>query len=212
MGGFVKEYWSIRALISTLFSMLRRNRWTHEVTYLKPKALLEAQVVKRRLPFENGGIYTVEEITYFKDYFKIKIAGIDSFHDRLENPDNELATHFWEQYAPVKRFVQDIEQALGNIFVARARIAFPQQKGKRNAAWLKKPLQRKLIEMTDDQFGEWEPSKLPGFKGYNKDIACASDPSTVRRRYYLDEQNDELKYEICAQYCATSLERAEEAE
>jgi len=198
MTGFVKEYWSLRGAISALFSSIGTNRWTDESTYLKSKQLLESQVVKRRLPYDNGGVYTVEEILYLKDFFRDKIRIVDAFHDALENPNDDLARSFWERYAPVSRAVKEIQQALGNLFVARARIVFPQKQGsKKQKEWVRKPLPDKLLDLSEDKLKEWFPAKLPGFRSEITDTEMAdfSDDS-LRQKYKLEPNNDELRYAI----------------
>lgn len=202
MDGFVKEYWGVRSNLSSLFASLRPIRWDQQRTYLKPKNILESQVVKRRLPFDNGGIYTKDEIAYFRDYFTKQVGIVDDFHLRLQNPDDDLASHFWELYEPVRQAVKHIESQLGDLYVTRARIVFPlKSKGKKPSKWTSLPLGDKLRDLGEDQIKHWAPNRLPGF---SKLEPVTPNPVNDRRqiciKWRLDENTDATRYAIAEAY------------
>jgi hypothetical protein len=209
MTGFQKEFWGVRANLSSIFASLKPIAWTNEASYLKPKASLEQQVVKRRLPFDNKGIYTTQEIAYLRDYFREKVTCVEKFHNMLDNPSDDLARNFWEHYAPSRDAVKSINQALGQIYVQRARIVFPiAKKGKKNAKWAALPLSEKLLDIDDDNLREFSPTKLPGFsslKPARDDVV--TQQNLIRIKYRLEPENDDLRFAVAESFEATLQDR-----
>jgi hypothetical protein len=202
MTGFTKEYWGLRAAISSIFKQLPRKRVSHLHTWLLPKEELEKQVVKHRMPFENGGVYLPEEILYFREHFKHQVRIVNDFHNRLNKQDEELALQFWELYSPVREATKEMTDALGNVFLARARLVFPQGKSKRTVAWAKKPLLSKVEDLSEDGISEFMPIKLPGFKGkLTQDLKITSENiQEITNKYQLPSDLTEKQIKVVCRY------------
>jgi len=209
MSGFTKDYWGLRGSISSIFSALTPNKWNEEATYLLPKEILEQKVVRRKLPFDNGGVYTPEEILYFKDYFAKEVKQVENFHASLAVPTNTLAREFWNLYDPVQTALKGISAAIGNVYISRARIAFPVNKGKKNIAFLKLSLREKLrSEISEDNLEEWSPNQLPGWnKVIKKEYADKHDLSLIRQKYGLLPEMDDLRFAVAERYESIWAER-----
>lgn len=211
---FVKEYWGVRAHISAVFSALPTKPWTCQASYLKPQAQLEAQVVVRRLPFDNGGVYSSEEVAYFRSYFANDIGLVEGFHNSLSTPTDDLASHFWEKYDPCMKAVRRIKDSLNDVFVTRARVLFPVVKqGKKKSKWSSYSLADKLAELAEQgKLEAFMPNKLPGFaRLLPTTAAAATTDAHCRQKWRLLANHDELRLRIVESYEALLSLRTEDA-
>jgi hypothetical protein len=205
MKGFTKDFWGTRAAISGLFKLIPRGKWSHKSTYLKSKQQLEEDIIKRRLPFENGGVFTPAEITYFRDYYQEVSDCLEEFKHRLENPDDDLADHFWEYYAQVTRKVKAIETDLNSVIAGRAQILFrSQSRKKKDQEWAKRPLQDKIRELSLEQLKKFSPCLLPGITSvlYKVETEHPDFETHVTEKYHIDTtvKFREKVHAICTAY------------
>lgn len=70
--------------------------------FLKTKEQLRQEVIKTKLPFENGGLYTPEEISYFKNHFKEQIDKYNSWIDKIPSMSDDQVSKFDQEYKAAK--------------------------------------------------------------------------------------------------------------
>jgi hypothetical protein len=184
MKGFTQAYWGLRANLVTLFKSLKPITVSDLGTYVKSKEELQ-KTIKTRLHFENGGCYRPEELSYLSDRYSATKGMLNAFLARIERPDDELAAHFDELYAPVKTAIETADNEIKANLASRARILFPNDNKKRTQTWAKKPLSEKLSDLSDDKKKEFMPETLPGISALPIPVEGDTNErnNAIRRRY-----------------------------
>jgi hypothetical protein len=161
MKGFTQAYWGLRSTVTTLFKSLKPIEVSDLHTFVKSKEEL-LKSIKTRLHFENGGCFRPEELRYLSERYNSVKETLNAFLRRIERPDEELAQHFDELYAPVKTAIDRADSEIKANLASRARILFPNDNKKRTQQWVKKPLAEKILDLSEDKRKEFLPETLPG--------------------------------------------------
>jgi predicted trehalose synthase len=153
-------------------------------TYVRSKEEL-LKTVKTRLACENGGCYRPEELRFLAAKYNSAKEKLNSFLARIERPDEELAQHFDELYAPVKTVVEAADNEIKANLASRARILFPNDNKKKTQQWVKKTLAEKLSDLSEDKLQEFMPETLPGIMALPVEVAgnVQQRQNAIRQRY-----------------------------
>jgi hypothetical protein len=184
MRGFTSSYWGLRSTITSLFKSVPVNKVTDLHTYVRSKEEL-LKTVKTRLACENGGCYRPEELRFLAAKYNSAKEKLNSFLARIERPDEELAQHFDELYAPVKTVVEAADNEIKANLASRARILFPNDNKKKTQQWVKKTLAEKLSDLSEDKLQEFMPETLPGIMALPVEVAgnVQQRQNAIRQRY-----------------------------
>jgi hypothetical protein len=161
MKGFTTTYWGLRSTITALFKSLPVREVSDLSSYVRSKEEL-LKTIKTRLACENGGCYRPEELRFLSAKYNSAKETLNAFLARIERPDEELAAHFDELYAPVKTSVDAADNEIKANLASRARILFPNDNKKKSQQWAKKTLSEKLLDLSEDKLKEFMPETLPG--------------------------------------------------
>jgi hypothetical protein len=210
MKGFTQAFWGLRASLVTLFKSLRPIPVSDLSSYVKSKEEL-LKIVKTRLHFENGGCYRPEELRFLSERYVATKTKLNAFLMRIERPDEELAAHFDEIYAPIKSELEIADNEIKANLAARARILFPNDNKKRSQTWARKSLSEKLSELSEDKLKEFLPETLPGISANPVPIEGNPDQRTraLQRRYSRSES--ESAREVITSWYANYDSSLEEA-
>jgi hypothetical protein len=192
MKGFTTQFWGLRSTITALFKSLRPVPVSDVETYVRSKEEL-LKTIKTRLACENGGCYRAEELRFLAARYGRAKEMLNAFTARLNRPDEELATHFDELYAPVKTIVETADSEIKANLASRARILFPNDNKKKTQQWIKKTLADKLSDLDESKLSEFMPETLPGIRALPVDVQGTPEQvqQAIRRRYVqcADDQN-----------------------
>lgn len=184
MAGFTKDWWGLRGTIAAIWREARPVEVTNLETYLKPKQEV-LKVIKTKLAYENGGLFRSEEIAYLDQKYANTKQVITQFCNRLDNPSEDLAKNFEQEYAKVKSLVDQCDNALKSLAASRAKVLFPTGKRKKDINFKKKSLPEKLIELESDEILlVFLPESLPGINRIGQlEDANLNNPSHRARLY-----------------------------
>jgi hypothetical protein len=164
MKGFTKEYWGLRGSISAIFKSLPRAAARVDLnSYMKSKEEILKNVIRRKLPHENGGVFRPDEIAYLNERYAQTKQLMEQFVSDLNDPEEGFAAEFGDKYGVIRVAVKSIEAEIGPLVGSRAKVLFPVSKKKGILTWAKKPLEDKMdhdfLEKHDKLF---MPASLPG--------------------------------------------------
>jgi hypothetical protein len=156
---FQKADWAVRSRIcSLIMQSLNIVKITDIETYVRSKDYIVQNVIKSTFSWENGGLYTEEEIAFVKDEVSNAKIGYENFILSLEKPVSDLAINFWSIY---KKTMQPLETYItfySTKSAERAKILFPPGKAK-NKSWQQTSLKDKLRSIDTDKlldlFAPW---------------------------------------------------------
>jgi len=209
MKGFTTTYWGLRSTITALFKSLPVIEVTDLSTYVRSKEEL-LKTVKTRLACENGGCYRPEELRFLSGRYNKAKATLNGFLARIERPDEELATHFDELYAPVKTIVDAADNEIKANLASRARILFPNDNKKKSQQWAKKTLAEKLSDLPEDKLKEFVPETLPGIMALPVAVEGNSKQRSeaITRRYKPSADSESAQEVVTSWYSSfdSSLE------
>jgi hypothetical protein len=161
MDGFTPEYWGLRGHLSALFKMAEPVTWSHPLTsFLQSTEQLSKDKIRKSLPFENGGVFTLSEQAFFKNAFATEISNIERCKDRLKNRDESLAIDFRGAMSSYSTSIKKIDDTIKPLIALRAPILFPKGKKKSDLIWSKKTLSEKLLQMDADKLHKFNPKHL----------------------------------------------------
>lgn len=201
MKGFTKEFWGLRGAIVTLFKSVNPARVTRLDTFVKSREEL-LKVVKTRLQSENGGCFRPEELRFLSERYQSTKQELNTFLGRLEHPNEELAQHFDELYAPIKTNIDRCDNEIKANLASRARILFPNSNKKGIQRWLQKSLVEKLSDLSEDKLKEFLPETLPGITAQAIEIVGEQQQrfQLITRRYHA--VGDPTAQEVIASWYA----------
>jgi hypothetical protein len=165
MKGFTKEWWGLRGSVATMLKALpiRKIRSDSLVTYMRSKEDILRNVIKQKMPFQNGGIFRKEEISYLGERYKSTTEKVTEFIGLLNEPDDDLARTFTERYSKIRSEIKSIESQVGPIVAERARILFPEKGKKTTQLWASKPIDEKIASSRlEEKQRYFSPESLPG--------------------------------------------------
>jgi hypothetical protein len=193
MKGFSQEYWGLRGSIVTLFKSLPPAKVTNLETYMLSKSELMKNI-KTKLHYENGGCYRSEELAFLSIKYFIAKSALTGFISRLDNPTEDLAKRFDQEYAPVKALVDTADNEIKANLASRARVLFPQDKKKSTITWAKLPLTEKLLTLSEEKKKAFYPETLPGIM-VSPEIRSEYEDleSFVSARYPQVAKNESIK-------------------
>jgi hypothetical protein len=199
MEGFTQSWWSLRGAIANLFKTLPKPKTILDkdlITYLLPQSEIIGKIVKKRLPFENGGVYRQEEIIYLRVYYSQQLEELQRVHNLVKRPTADFVMKFWKVNDRLGLAYKKIENDLGGIYAARARFLFRSgSKRKNDIKWAQMSLTDKLSKMNEDEFiDHFSPKNLPGFKDLGSQGSNLDLKEYCKRRY--DLRSDDLSYEL----------------
>jgi len=171
MTSFTQAYWSVRTRILNLIKSLRKKRPTTIVSFLKSKQELE-KLIHTEVKWHNRGVFRSEEIIYLDSENHEALEALNAFRDRLSTPTERLATHFEDEYAPIRRGIRAAEAKVDTLINRRSSILFiPNAKKKRDIEYNKLSLLNKLAEFTEtSKQSAFLPSTLPGIRLVNTNL------------------------------------------
>jgi hypothetical protein len=212
MKGFTTQWWGLRSTITALFKSLKPIKVSDLETYVRSKEEL-LKTVKTRLACENGGCYRPEELRYLADRFKTVKGTLSVFLARIERPNEELAEHFDELYAPVKTLVDAADSEIKANLASRARILFPNDNKKKTQQWAKKTLAEKLLDLSEDKLAEFMPETLPGIQALPVSVEGNSQQKSnaISRRYAPSADNESASEVITSWYSTYDSSLQDEA-
>jgi hypothetical protein len=202
MKSFTQSYWSVRTRILNLLKSLRKKRPEALITYLKSKQELE-KLIHTQVIWHNRGVFRQEEITYLDSQYHLALEALSGFRDKLNNPTERLATHFEEEYSPVRKAVKDAENVVSSLLNRRSQILFiAKATKKKDVEYNAKPLLEKLAGINDhSRFSAFIPSTLPGIglNDTNMDILRAVTHTNLPNAWRALE-GDIVAQEVCASW------------
>jgi hypothetical protein len=211
MKGFTTQWWGLRSTITALFKSLKPVEVSNIESYVRSKEELQ-KTIKTRLQSENGGCYRAEELRYLATRYSHAKTMLNTFVARLSRPDEELAEHFDELYAPVKTAIETADNEIKANLAARARILFPNDNKKKTQQWIKKTLVEKLYDLSEDKLQEFLPETLPGIRAIP--VTVEGTPQqiqlAIQRRYNQCADSESAQEVITSWYSSfdSSIEEA----
>jgi len=197
MGGFTKKYWGLRGDLATLFKSLPTPKVDDDskYTYMLSGGELVGKIIRKKLPYENGGIFRKEELQYLNRYYSIPKSCLEKIQRNSQKPTKEFFDSFWTELNKITEDSKLIEKELGTLYASRAKYLFRTgSKKKTDIQWSKKPLDAKLEEMSKEHFIEYfSPKNLPGFPRVIATEANANDPSFenyITQKWKLQRDGD----------------------
>jgi hypothetical protein len=142
MKGFTKDYWAIRGSIAAILKTIKPIEVDDLKTFMLPKSEI-MKTIRTKLPFENGGLFRTEEISYLNTRYSAVSRLIMEFTSKLDNPTEEIAKDFSIEYNPVKIAVERVEKEIKLLTVNRSKILFPAGKKKSIVKFKSKSLEEK---------------------------------------------------------------------
>jgi len=161
MKGFTRDHWSLRATIAGLFRSIPGARVTELHTYMAPKSEI-IKGIKTKFVYQNGGIFRPEEIQYLDSRYNDAKELLSGFLSELDAPSPRFVEEFGARYSRVKQAVDRADSEIRPTAVERSKIAFPTDKSRRAAAFAKKPLGEKLMDIREERLVHFLPESLPG--------------------------------------------------
>jgi len=165
MTGFTREWWSTRSSISTLFNELPKPKATNLSTYMLTGGELIGKIVRKSLPFDNGGIFRPEELQYLNKVYETVKGDLMQLHKLCKNPSEEFAENFWDYVDQLATTSKMIEKDLGSLYAARAKVLFRgNSKKKADVKWNQLTLDEKISSLAIDESRRlFTPTNLPKF-------------------------------------------------
>jgi hypothetical protein len=212
MKGFTTTWWGLRSTITALFKSIPCIEVTDLRTYVRSKEEL-LKTIKTRLHSENGGCYRPEELRFLSARYNSAKVNLNRFIARIERPDEELAQHFDELYAPVKTEVDAADNEIKANLAARARILFPNDNKKKSQQWAKKTLAEKLSDLSEDKLKEFMPETLPGVQSLPVPIeGNTQERNLAIQRRYAPCRDDQNAMEVITSWYSSFDSSLEDAE
>jgi hypothetical protein len=205
MGGFTRQYWAFRSAISAIFTRLPNPQVDNVSTFMLSGGELIGKIVRKSLPYQNGGVFRQEELRYLDMYYRTELTTMEKIHKLCQNPSNEFANSFDEKVDELAKICKSIEKDLGALFAQRAAVLFRSQSRKKSdIKWAQKPLNEKLNQLKPEDLRRlFSPTNLPGFVKAERTV---DDKDTVEEfcieKYRLDDGKltFEAKLSICVSY------------
>jgi len=167
MRGFTNQYWGLRGAISRLFHDLPKPKISkeHSHTFMLSGGELIGKIVRKTLPYSNGGIFRKEELAYFNSMWAKTNEQLMEIHKLCNRPTSVFANEFWERMDLLSDKVKEIEKQTGTVYAQRAKYLFRTgSKKKVDIKWTKMSLDDKLSETSPDELRRlFSPLDLPGF-------------------------------------------------
>jgi len=127
MKGFTREYWGLRGTLAALLKTIKPAKVSDLKTYFLPKSEVMKHI-KTKLPYENGGLFRAEEISYLSAGFSDTKNDLNEFIMKIENPTEEFIMEFQKEYAPIKTRIEQAEQSIRLLAVNRSKKTLPSWK------------------------------------------------------------------------------------
>jgi len=161
MDSFTKEYWGLRGSISNLFKHFGTKKYRGEyASFLKSAEELKKNKLRKSMPFENGGIFTVHEQAFIKVHLQAQIQSADDGAARIQQRDERLAKDFHTQMSDYTRAMRQIDDYVKPLIALRAPVLFPTSKKKADITWSKKPLSEKLPLLDEKHLVKFSPHQF----------------------------------------------------
>jgi hypothetical protein len=209
MGGFVRDYWGLRASINSIFASLPKPKVSDDdiPTYMLQGGELIGKIVRKNLPHSNGGIFLKTELSYLNKRYQAAQLHLEYIHEKCKRPDVEFALAFWEKVDELAKEAKDIQSELGSLFANRAKYLFRSNtKRKTDQRWNKMSIEEKLADSSVQTLEQlFNPLDLPGFKKLkiSRTVVDEYDPEeylTALYRLDKEEDNYSMKLGIVSNY------------
>jgi hypothetical protein len=199
MKGFTKEHWGLRASIVSLFKSVKPAKVTELATYFRSKNEIMKNI-KTKLQYENGGCFRPEELVYLADRYEAAKAMLTTFLSKLDNPTEDLAKTFNEEYSRVKIRIDAADNDIKANLAARARILFPMDKKKKSVVWAKSSITEKLQSLEEEKLAVFRPESLPGINAKVTNLSFEKDSEAFVLAKFGEDQEDTADEVISSWY------------
>jgi hypothetical protein len=163
MKGFTKDYWGLRGTIAALLKSIKPIKVSDINTYFLPKSEI-VKHIRTKLPFENGGLFRTEEISYLSERYSTVKTMITKFMVMIDNPTEDFIEHFLEAYTPLKTAFESVDREIKLLAVNRSKELFPQGKKKGLLKFKALSLDEKIESLNEEKQRMFVPESLPGIK------------------------------------------------
>lgn len=161
MENFTKEWWGLRAQLASLFKAIAPTKHSVNLsTFLRSAQDLQNKKIRSSLPYENGGVFTPNEIKLLKSQSTNEVSVIESTKLRLNVRDEALALTFEDQLSSYRKAMKAVDDRAKPIIALRAPILFPKSKKKSDVLWSKKKLDEKLILVEEEKLRPFSPRQF----------------------------------------------------
>jgi hypothetical protein len=163
MDSFTKEHWGLRSVLSAIFKRIEPRGQYPAIdlsSFLKSHEELLAKKLRKRQPYENGGVFTPNEKAWLKLRLATSISHIQTGRERLLTRDAALAANFESELTEYRVAVSEVDAVCKPIIALRSDALFSQKKTKAVRSWMEKPLQDKLLAVDAKHLGKFSPVHL----------------------------------------------------
>jgi hypothetical protein len=210
MSGFSRQYWGLRSTISAIFKdpPLFKDLPLPEVDYVASFMLsggeLVGKIIRRTLPYQNGGVFRKEELQYLDRYYSTEKRSMEKIHKECQDPSEDFAKDFYGHVDTLTDICKRIERDLGTLFAQRAQVLFRSgSRKKSDIKWAQKSIDEKLLGISEENYTRlFCPTNLPGFV---KATRTTNDKVTIEEYVYekYSLKDDTLDYEVKLAVCTS---------
>jgi hypothetical protein len=204
MGGFTRTFWGARSAISAIFANLPIPKVDDIVSYMLSGGELIGKIVRKSLPYQNGGVFRKEELQYLDGYYRTELTTMEEVHRMCNNPKKGFAETFYERVDELAQICKNIDKSLGALFAQRAQYLFrSSSKRKSDIKWAQKSLNDKIAAMSlEDLERFFVPTNLPGFIKAKRTSTEDNVEDYCMVAYHLDDGKPlfETQLAVCVSY------------